>query len=151
MSIVSRLTVTPLLYAIGVLMLVVAGMGVKLALLDSARDSAVSAQHAAEADTRAARTERDAWKQAATGGADANRAATAGIRSLITELERQQGELARLGEAGRRAVAAAQAEAADADRTLKLFTAKFQAESRKPDCARALAALDTMCPALGGY
>lgn len=151
MSIVSRFTVTPLLYAIGVLLLVIAGMGVKLALLDGARDSAVSAQHAAEADTRAARTERDAWKQSAQAGKDAITGAQASIASLKQELARAQGEVRRISTAGQRAVAAAQADAADADRTLKLFTAKFQTESRKPDCARALDEMQAVCSALEGY
>lgn len=151
MSIVARLTVTPLLYACGVLLLVIAGLGVKLALVDGARDSAVSAQHAAEANTRTAITERDAWKQTAQGATSANAAAAAAIASLKRALQQQQQAARDNAAANAHAIAAARADAADADRTLQLFTAKFQRDSRKPDCARALAELDAMCPTLKDY
>lgn len=151
MSILSRLTVTPLLYACGALLLVCLGMGAALKLQATKLELANAQLDVLTAGLLTAHTERDAWKQAAQGGAEANRAATASIESLKATLVSQQREIRRISAEGEHAVATAQADAADADRTLKLFTAKFQTESRKPDCARALDAMQAACPALEGY
>ena len=49
------------------------------------------------------------------------------------------------------AIAQAEARARDADRTLKAFTAQFQAAARTRDCGAALAALNNACPTLRSY
>lgn len=151
MSIVSRFTVTPLLYACGALLLVCLGMGVALKLQAGKLDLANAQLDTLTAGLLAAHTERDAWKHTAQGATSANAAATAAIASLKAALQQQQQAMRDNASANARAIAAAQADAADADRTLQLFTAKFQRDSRKPDCARALAELDAMCPTLKDY
>lgn len=148
---IERLTVTPLLYACGVLLLVCLGLGVALKLEAADVATAEADKRTAEADRNTAQTEREAWKRRAGELGTANLAYGVALSDLRAELALCQGENARLGEAGEKAVAAAQADARDADRTLAAFTAKFQTESRKPQCAAALHALDAACPALEGY
>lgn len=147
----AKLTVTPLLYACGVLLAVVLGMGVKIALLGSAVDTAQAKQQTAEEALDRVSTERDAWSNAAEGAANANKQADAAIESLRLTLEQQQQQCAATQSANDKAIAAARSAAADADAALKHFTAQFQSESRKPVCGAALAALDAACPALQGY
>jgi uncharacterized protein HemX len=151
MGILSRFTVTPLLYAVGALLVIVLGMSVALKLEAGKVDSAQAAETAAVAQRDAANTQRDAWKLKATGAADANTAANSAIASLEGTLTRQQQACSANQQANALAISQARADAADADRTLKLFTRKFQTESRKPNCAQALSALEAACPALQDY
>lgn len=151
MSILSRLTVTPLLYACGALLALSISLGVALQVQGAKVDTAVAQRDTAVADRNTARTSRDAWKQRASELSSANAAYDVAIKGLGRVLKECQGENARISAAGEKAVAAAHAEARDADRTLKAFTAKFQSESRKPTCARALEAVGNACPNLEGY
>lgn len=151
MSILSRFTVTPLLYAIGALLALSIGLGIALKVQASKVTTAQAERDTAVAERQTTTTEREAWKQSAAGLRVANAAYGTAVADLIARLEESQRENRRISEAGQKAIAAAQAEALDADRTLKLFTAKFQTESRKPTCARALEALGNACPNLEGY
>lgn len=151
MSIVSKFTVTPLLYACGALLLLALGLGVALKLEAGNVATANAQRDTAQQRVVATITERDAWKQSAHDAAQANVAATDAIGSLKATLQSQQQECARIGAANSKALTDARAQARDADRTLQLFTRKFQTESRKPDCARALSALEAACPALQNY
>lgn len=148
---ISKMTVAPLLYLCGALLLLVIGLGVKVAMLGSDLDAAVANQGKAEAERDAVITEREAWKGRADELQAANGAYGTALNTMHQQLQMCQGEAARIESEGLKAVAAARAEAADADAALKRFTAQFQAESRKPVCAAALAALDAACPALQGY
>jgi len=148
MSIVSKLTVTPLLYACAALAIALAATGF---VMSGKLDTAKAEAKAAESSRDTARTERDAWKKSAADNATAVAAHQQVTATLRAELERVQGETKRRDAAAREAIAAARAEAQDADRTLARMAAQFQAQSRQPDCARALAAVATACPALGGY
>lgn len=148
---ISRFTVTPLLYACGALLALSIGLGIALKVQGSKVDAAQSAQAAAESARDAANTERDAWKLRAEDNARAANTAQGNVATLRTELTRAQGDLRTLGDQSRRAIAQAEAERADAERTLDLFTARYQTESRKPDCTRALEAVGRSCPALEGY
>lgn len=147
----SKLTVTPLLYACGALLALSIGLGIALKLKAATAATAEAARDQAVAERNTARTERDAWKVRVDELTAANLAYADALGGVARELQSCQGENARISTAGQRAVAAAQAEARDADRTLKAFTAKFQSESRKPTCARALEALTAACPTLEGY
>lgn len=155
MSFLSTLTVKPLLIAIGVLVMLLlasnAGWLMRANSLEAQRDMAKANADAADADRDGAYIERDAWKAKAGELAAANKGAQENIESLIGELEKQQGENLRLQESGRRAVAAAQAEAAEADRALKRFIDRYAEQLRHPDCAGALSAVQQACPALEGY
>lgn len=144
MSILDKFTVTPLLYACLALLVISGGLGVALKLKSA--DLAVAQQRVV-----AVITERDAWKDKAGQYATANRAFDSAFKKLAVELERQQSESNRIAAASRKAVIAAQADAVDADRALKRFAAKFQAESRKPACQRALETMAASCPAMGDY
>ncbi len=117
-----------------------------------ARASQLSAQRdAAGARVTAVETERDAWKGKAAELKSANAAAQDGINSLTGELARVQGEQRRVQREGEQAVAAAKADAAEADRTLKNFIARYAQQIRNPDCAGAMAVVQQACPALEGY
>lgn len=151
MSLLSRLTVTPLLYACGFLVLVNIGLAVALQLKAGDVATAEAATETAEAKRNTAQTERESWKRRAGELGTANRVYGLEMKGLQGELALCQGENQRMGQEGQTAIARAQADARDADRTLAAFTAKFQIESRKPQCAAALRELDAACPALEGY
>lgn len=117
-----------------------------------ARASQLSAQRdAAGARSTAVETEREAWKAKAVDLKTANAAAQESIDSLTGELRVAQGEQRRLQQEGAQAIAAAQADAAEADRTLKNFIARYAQQIRNPDCAGAMAVVQQACPALEGY
>lgn len=151
MSIVAKLTVTPLLYACGALLLIALGLGVALKVATSNAAAAESATTAAHAATTAVRTERDAWKREAQTLKAANTAWGDVVKTLKVELAAAQGEARRVSAEGQRAVAQARDAARDAERTLSIMATQFQAQSRKPACAHALANLEAACPAFSGY
>lgn len=151
MSVLSRLTVTPLLYACGALVLLCLALGAAVWAKDTALDSATSKTEAAEAQRDEARTAADAWKGKADGCVAANEAYADVVGTLNGELELAQAERRRLEAEGKSAIAAARAEARDADRTLKRMAAQFQAQSREPSCAAAVARVAQVCPAFEGY
>lgn len=151
MSIFSKFTVTPLLYACGALLALSIGLGIALKLKSGDVTTAEAATQTALAQRDTAITEREAWKLDATAKTAAAKASEASVTSLIAALREQQQETLRIQDAGHKAVAAARTAAIDADRALKTFTSKFQVESRKPTCARALAAMEQACPALRDY
>lgn len=151
MGLVAKLSVKPLLYAMGVLLLVIVALSVALVLANGKADTARAQQQAAVALTRTVTTEREAWKIRADELGNANQAYGGVVSTLQAELKTAQDQAAALRTQSAGAVAQARAEAADADRTLKRFTAQVQAQLRQPDCARALSALTQACPALKGY
>lgn len=113
--------------------------------------SAQAARDSAQAAATSLRASRDAFEQRATELATANAEWGRTVDVLQAELKRAQYEARRLDAQARAAVAAADARARDADRTLKRFVDQFAVESTRPDCARALANLEAQCPALSGY
>lgn len=153
--ILSKLTVKPLLYVIGVLLGALIATGIRASVLNDRLEAAakvVMAQHNAHvAELASANTEREAWKKEASDNATAVTAHKQVTAALRAELERAQGETRRRDVAARQAIAAAQAEAQDADRTLARMAAQFQTQARQPDCARALSAVADECPALENY
>ena len=151
MSILAKLTVTPLLYACGILLAALLATGAYAAVLSARLDTAQADVRAADGATTTARTERDAWKTKAAELGSANTAYGTAVRQLMEELERAQQESKRIDAAGQQAVANAQAAQADAERTLTRMAAQLQAQAREPDCARALNELVRACPAMEGY
>lgn len=150
-GILARLTVTPLLWAAGLELVAIAVLGGMLYVQQSRVDVAQAASETAGARADAARTERDAWKQAAETSLGANvkwQSAFAAVQRLLREA---QGENRRLAESGRKAIAAARAEAAEADRALAEWTHRYADQVRVGECAAALNAVQTACPAMEGY
>ena len=147
----NALAVKPLLYLIGLLLVALVALGTRGCVQSAnARTDAAKLETADELVGRV-RTERDAWKrQAETNAANANTCATS-LATMSREYERQQRDHATLDAQRQAAITAAQAAEQDASRTLARFTAQFQAESRKPDCGAALAAVGRACPALENY
>lgn len=151
MSILAKLTVTPLLWACGLLLAALVAAGAYAAVLDVRLGAAQASVTAAKAERDTARTERDAWKLAADAAASANNAYGSAVTVLQAELKRAQGESRRMDEAGQQAIAAARADAADAERALAAMAAQIQTQSRVPACALALSRLEAACPAFSGY
>ncbi len=151
MSLLAKFTVTPLLYACGVLLAALIASGIYTAVLNGDLDTARAEVSAAQSARDTAITERGAWKQRAAESADSIAAHQQVTAAMRTELERVQGEAKRLDAEARKSIAAANAEAQDADRTLARMAAQFQAQARQPDCTRALAAVAAACPAFRGY
>lgn len=147
----ARLTVTPLLYAIGVLLLVVLGMSIRLAIVSSHLETAIAQKSTAEEAASRVSTERDAWKAKANAAADANTSCTQGIESLTVTLDQQQKVCAANLAANRKAIANARAAATNAEAAHQRFVRQFGKQTPDSECGRALAALDRACPALEGY
>lgn len=155
MSLLPSLTVKALLYAIAVLALFLLlsnlGWWAHASSLGLQRDVVDATRDAAMASLTAATTEKQAWKNKAGELAAANVAGQKVVDQLQRALQDAQAEQGRLQEEGRRAVAAAQAAADAADRTLKDFVDRYARQLRNPDCAGALATVQQSCPALEGY
>lgn len=136
------LGIKPALITAAVLLLVIAAMGVKLALVSGARDVAV-------ADLLTRTTERDAWKGKAEGCTAANAAYDAAFDKLAAEQAERDRLNAEAANRAASAVAAAQAEAARAETQRDAYARKFAA--RTPTCAQALQTMQAACPALEGF
>lgn len=108
-------------------------------------------QATAEGARDLAATERDAWKGKARELDIANLAGQKAIAYLQQELKLAQGERRRLLDEGQQAIAEARARALDAEQAHKTFVDRYAKQVRNPDCAGALAVLQTSCPALEGY
>lgn len=155
MSLLPSLAVKPLLYAIAVLALSLLlsnlGWWAHASSLGLQRDLADASKDVAVASFTAATTEKLAWKNKAGELEIANLASQKTIGTLQLELKTAQGEQHRLQAEGERSIAAAQAAAADADRTLKDFIHRYARQLSNPDCAGALNVVQKACPALEGY
>lgn len=143
-GLLAKLTVTPLLWACGLLLAAVGVLGVQLQLKAGALDVAT-------ADVARVATERDAWKSAASRSLAANQTLQGAFDRVHELLKQEQGERKRLDAEGRAAVARAQQAAADADRTLATWMARYADQVRVGDCAAALNAMQQACPAFEGY
>jgi len=148
MNILATLTVKPLLYAVGALLLALAGVlvawFVHATRLQAQLDVQTSAASSANAAYMAGRTRiaeltsaNDGWLNATT--------------VLQGELKNAQEQLVVVRAQGDAAIAAAQQRERDANRTLDAFMTKARAQAREPNCAQALSALQLACPAMEGY
>lgn len=105
----------------------------------------------AQAEQRVTATERDAWQGKANELAEANRATQITIATLRAELAQAQGQARRLEAEGRRAIAAARADASAAAERLAEFRGRYERQRATPDCAGALDALQQHCTQFEGY
>lgn len=139
------LGIKPALITAAVLLVVIAGMGFKLALVSSARDVAVANQGKAEAARDTAITERDAWKSKAGDVLTANRAYDHALAQLQEAAAEQNRVAEQQAQQAEKAIATSKAKAAAADRELAEFRRLYG--KRPADCAAALQSLDRVCPA----
>ena len=151
MSLVAKLSVKPLLYAIGMLLVVVAGLSTALFVQGGRVDVATAARDTARADQRTTVTEREAWKARASEVSAANTAYGVALSQLQAELTRAQEQATRVRAQAAHAQEVAQKETADAERTLHEFVTRYQVQSHVSDCARALDQVEAVCPAFEHY
>jgi len=107
-------------------------------------DAATNATKQAQADTQTALRRYD---EAAAGAVGWNTIADERMKLLIV----CQSENTRIAGANRTALVNAQAAKITAERALARYTTAYQQQTKVPDCAAALAALDLKCPALSQY
>jgi hypothetical protein len=155
MSWLSKLTVKPLLYVVAAQLAVIVAMSGWMAV-EGARHDAETARLQGRITFTAgqrdiARTETEAWKRTAETLQAAAVKWDEAVGTLQSLLRDAQGERRRLDAEGRAAIAAAEARATDADRTLAAWTRRYAEQVRVGDCAAALNAVQTACPALEDY
>lgn len=147
-GVLSKLSVKPLLWAVGLLLVACAGLGGTLAVQQRWYGGQLAT---VAADRDEARVSAAAWRTRAGELDMANAAhqhANATLQRLLTEA---RGENTRLQDEGRAAIAAAQAAAAEANRTLDTWMDRYADQVRVGDCASALNAVQQACPAFNGY
>lgn len=143
-GLVSKFTVTPLLYAIGVLVLLNIGTGALAWKRGIDVESATAKLRVAQQDADTAN------RHVAELGA-ANKAWEKTANDAIRVLDKMRQDATDLGIANANAIAAAEAAQVAIEKRVGTFAGKFNTESRKPDCAHALAAMQSACPNLEGY
>jgi hypothetical protein len=148
MKLPAALTVKPLLYVVGVLVLTVAGMAVALALKS--------------ADSRAAAATADGLLTSCSASRDgavirvqelvkANAGYGETVAALRSELRLAQQQAVTLRVQSEAALAAAEAREADANLTLAQFMNRYASQARETRCALALTEMEASCPAFSGY
>lgn len=145
------LGIKPLLYVIAALAALSAGLYLYAERLDFKLDVATASSKSAMSLARLYETERESWKRRAeelTASVEAHQHAN---NVLAGELERAQQQAATLRQQDARALAAARADLAEANRTLAAFVDRYHAQVRAPGCQQALNQLEAECPALSGY
>nr|WP_308006585.1 hypothetical protein [Xanthomonas albilineans] len=148
MSILSVLTIKPVLYVAGLLALLCIGEGVALRVQSALHRAAITK---VEADLDRWRNDAAVAKAKESELIEANDGWQITAEKLQIRLKEEQQQCVALAARNDKAIAAAKADAADADAALKSFVARYDAAVRKPDCASALHALTTSCPSLEGY
>lgn len=147
-TLVAKLTVKPLLIAVGVLLLAVAALSAALAVQHYQHAAALSAAQARADALQVA-------SAAASARVDELTAANAGygdtVATLQSALTHEQAQCAAVRKQSAKALSAAQAKAADADAALKTFTTRYASAAAAADCAQALNRLEAACPALRSY
>ncbi len=138
-------------WLLGTIVVLLGALALQHLVLSAAVTAAQGDRDTAQAEVASMTASRDAFELRAAELAAANREWGRTVETLQAELERAQRDARELDAQARAAIARAQAEARDADRTLKRFVEQFAVESKRPDCARALANLEAQCPALSGY
>ena len=145
---IGKLTVTPLLYLSGFLI---------VCNVVSLVTSYIKIK-GLEADVSICETKQEALQEALDRevskvalAVEANKAHEDVNARLTTLLSEQQASCQRVLEQGEKAVQQAKAARAESDRALAMWTSRYAAQIRETDCADALKKLDSMCPALRGY
>lgn len=141
----------PLLYVVAALAALCVGLYLYADRLGMKLDVAMASSQSALSLARSHQTERDAWKQRAEELQQSVAAHQQANAVLAGELKRAQADAAELREQDARALAAARAALAEANRTLASFVDRYHAQLRAPVCEQALNQLEAACPALSGY
>lgn len=148
MSPLGSLTVKPLLIIAGVLLTIAVGEAGALAIQHYRHASALAVAESGS----------EAWRvnfSAANARVQELTAANAGFGETVAQLQaalkEAQAQTATIREQSSQALAAAQAQADDADRTLKAFMTRYAAQVKETTCAQALLHMESACPALTGY
>lgn len=149
---IGTLITKPLLIGAGVAVLaLVALLGVQTLRLKWAQAevaTVTAARITAESQRDAALNEREAWKGKASTLEQAGLSWQNVAGERLALLAECQAEHSRIYDANEKAVAEAQAAAADAERTLSLFVSRYAERNRAPSCAAARAELDRACAAV---
>lgn len=145
------LTAQAVPWMFGTIAVLIGALLLQHVVLSAAVTAAQGERDTANAAVASVEASRDAFELRAAELATANAEWGRTVDTLQDELKRAQRDVRVLDAQARQAVAAAEARARDADRTLKRFVDQFAVESKRPDCARALANLEAQCPALSGY
>ncbi|MCW0398767.1 hypothetical protein NB688_000581 [Xanthomonas sacchari] len=148
MSLIDSFAVKPLLITAGVLLAVAIGEAGALAI-----------QHYTHASALAVCTgEAEAWRvnfSSANTRVQELSAANAGYGETVSQLQaalkEAQEQTTTIRQQSNEALAAAQAQADEADRTLKTFMTRYAAQVKETTCAQALLHVEAACPALTGY
>lgn len=147
-GILAKLTVKPLLCACGLQLAAIVALGGVLWAQDTWHEGRLADMRA---QRNGAQSSVDAWRTRAQELEAANFAHQSVNDTLRRLLDEAQGEAVRLQEAGRAAIAAAQAREADANRTLDAWMDRYADQVRAGHCAAALNAVQDACPAFQGY
>lgn len=148
MKLPSVVTMKPLLWVIGVLVLVVIALSVCLVVV-RANARAAAATYEGAAASCAAQKDGATTRVEELASANAGYGRTVGV--LQTELALAQKQAATLKQRSDSAVAAAEAREADANQTLKQFMNRYAGQARDTRCALALTEVEASCPAFSGY
>lgn len=148
MKLLSTLTVKPLLWAIGALVVVVIALSVSLFVT---RAAAVAAAARYEGAAVACTAEKSGATTRVSELATANAGYSRTVEVLQAELRAAQGQVVTLKQQSDTALAAAEAREADASQTLKQFMNRYAGQARETRCALALTEVEASCPAFSGY
>lgn len=148
MKLPAVVTVKPLLWVIGVLALGLIAMSLSLVVV---RANARAAAATYEGATAACAAQKDGATARVSELVAANAGYGRTVAVLQTELLLAQKQAATLKQQSAKAVAAAQAREADADKTLKQFMNRYAGQARETRCALALTEMEASCPAFSGY
>lgn len=148
MKLPTVVTVKPLLWVSGVLVLGLIALSVSLVVL---RANARAAAATYEGVTAACTAQKDGATTRVSELVAANAGYGRTVAVLQTELLLAQRQAATLKQQSASAVAAAQAREADADKTLKQFMNRYAGQARETRCALALTEVEASCPAFSGY
>ncbi len=148
MKLPSALTVKPLLWTIGALVVVVIALSVSLFVTRAAAAAdAATYEGAAVACTAEKGGATTRVAELATANAGYSRT----VEVLQAELRAAQGQVVTLKQQSDTALAAAEAREADANQTLKQFMNRYAGQARETRCALALTEVEASCPAFSGY
>ncbi len=148
MSVLDKLTVKPLLYALGATLLACLALGISFwAYSVKATAKIADADHNAEgwrtlyssANTRVSELQA------------ANKGYGETVATLQVELKRAQDQAVVVRQQSEAAVSAAEAAKLDADKTLNTFMDRYASQVKVTSCAQALQNVEAVCPAFSGY
>lgn len=148
MNLSSLITAKPLLWAIGVLALVVVALSVCLVVVRADARAAAAVQQGAAV---ACATQRDSAGTRVAELVAANAGYGRTVAVLQSELGTAQRQVVTVKQQTGAALAAAEAREADANQTLMQFTNRYVGQARETRCALALTEVEASCPAFSGY